>query len=197
VKTIISFIVGVGLMVLGTWYSQQPQPEFITNLSHQGIPINPGGTIAVIGVFLILFPVIRMFFVAPLSTAIHARTTELERTFSEAEQLRAEMTAMRTEYEQRIAKTEADAREQIQAQIKEAQALGQQLRAEAAAQKEQMIKSAQQEIEQEKHRVMTELRTSVVDLTLAATEKILGANVDRERNAKLVTEFIDKVEVPS
>lgn len=195
-KTIVSVVIGIVLMVGGGYLAVNWHPPFMATLEAQGIPLNLGATISVIGVFLILFPVIKMFFVSPLSTAIHDRTSQLERTFAEAEELRAEMTSMRSEYEQRLAATEASAREQIQAQITEAQALRQQLMADAAAKAEEMVKKAQQEIEGEKNRVMSELRLSVVDLTLAATEKVLGENVDNEKNRRLVNEFIDKVEVP-
>ena len=90
---------------------------------------------------------------------------------------------------------EADARAQIQAQIKEAQQLRQTLMSEAAAKADELVKRASQEIEAEKGRVMGELRLGVVNLTLAATEKLLGENMDSAKNRKLVEDFIDKVEV--
>lgn len=68
--------------------------------------------------------------------------------------------------------------------------------AEAAAQKEEMVRKASEEIEAEKNRVLNDLRLHVVDLTLGATAKILGENVDDARNRRLIDEFIDKVEVP-
>jgi F0F1-type ATP synthase membrane subunit b/b' len=42
---------------------------------------------------------------------------------------------------------------------------------------------------------MTEIRLHIVDLTLSATEKVLGQTVDAAINKRLVNEFIDKVEV--
>ena len=42
---------------------------------------------------------------------------------------------------------------------------------------------------------MNELRLEVVNLTLAATEKLLGENMDSDKNRRLVQDFIDKVEV--
>jgi F-type H+-transporting ATPase subunit b len=162
-----------------------------------GVPLNPGKTVSMIGVLLILFPVIRHFYTKPLEDAIVDRNTQLERTFTEAENLRTEMTSMRTQYESRLAETEARAREQIQAQIKEAQNLRQQLMAEAAAQADELRRKATQDIEREKQRVLAEMRLEVVNLTLDATERILGENIDNERNRRLVEEFVDKVEVPS
>jgi F-type H+-transporting ATPase subunit b len=190
-------VLGIVLMVGGTYLDQNIHMGWVKSLNDQGIPLEPGKTIAVIGVFLILFPVINSFFIAPLADAINSRNSELERTFTEAESLRAEMTTMRNEYEQRLASTEAAAREQIQAQIKEAQNLRTELMAEASAKADELVKKAQEEIQGEKTRVMSELRLEVVNLTLSATERILGENVDDARNRKLVEEFIQKVEVPS
>lgn len=188
-------------MVGGFWMSKNHQPEGIYHaleaLEKQGLSLDPGKSISAIGVFLILFKVIQSFYITPLGDAITGRTSELERTFTEAETLRSDMTAMKADYERRLAETEASAREQIQAQIKEAQAFRNQLMGEAAGQKEQMVKKAQEEIETEKNRVLTDLRLHVVDLTLGATAKILGENVDDARNRKLIDEFLDKVEVPA
>jgi F-type H+-transporting ATPase subunit b len=180
-------------MVGGTYVSLQNGN--IKSLEEQGIPLDLGKTVATIGVFLFLFQVLNFFFFTPLADAIHGRTAELEKTFSEAEALRAEMTKMKSDYEQRLATTEASAREQIQAQVKEAQSLSAGLRAEAQMRADALIAAAAQEIESEKAKLLVDLRTHVVDLAVVGAEKIIGANMDTEANRRLVTEFIDKVEV--
>ncbi len=188
-------VIGAILMVAGAYVSKNYHFDFIEKLEKQGIPLDPGKTISVIGVLLILFPVIKSFFISPLAEAINNRTTELEKTFSEAEELRSEMMKMRSDYEQRLAASEADARAQIQAQIKEAQNLRQTLMGEASAKADELVKKAAVEIEAEKNRVLTDIRIHVVDLTLKATEKVLGENMDSDKNRRLVADFIDKVEV--
>lgn len=190
-------VVGAILMVGGTMISLQ-NPSFMSweeGLAEQGIPIDLGASIAVIGVFLILFKVLDIFFFTPLHDAIDGRTTELENTFSEAENLRTEMAQLKSDYEKRLADTEASAREQIQAQIKEAQDLKKTLMADAQTQADAYKKSAMEEIDSEKNKILSELRIHVADLSLKATEKILNANIDQERNRKLVDEFLDTVEV--
>ncbi|MFQ3586508.1 MAG: ATP synthase F0 subunit B [Fimbriimonadaceae bacterium] len=103
----------------------------------------------------------------------------------------------RHRYERRLAETEAAAREQIQAQMRQAQETAAQLRAEAASQAEQLKRRALDEIETERQKALTDLRIYVVNMALGATEKLVGENVDTERNRKLVDEFIEKVEVTS
>lgn len=197
-STLIGIVIGIAFVVAGHFVSQAlAGNETLESLANQGIPLDPGKTLSAIGVLLILFPLVKLFFIAPLRGAIEERTTYLERTFGEAEELRTEMTKMRNEYEQRLAQTEAQAREQIQAQIREATQLRQQLMAEAGAKADELVKRAQEEIALEKDKVLTQLRLEVVNLTLSATEKILGENMDNDRNRKLIQEFVDKAEVAS
>lgn len=193
--TWVGIVIGAALAVGGFWVSKNWHPEFLKTLADQGIPIDPGKTVSAIGVLLVLFPVVRAFYIAPLREAIEGRTSELEKTFSEAEDLRAEMATMKSDYEKRLAATESAAREQIQAEVKRAQDLAAQLRAEASAQIEEMKRSASDEVAREKDKAIKELRLHVVNLTLGATERLLGENVDSDKNRKLVEEFIDKVEV--
>lgn len=190
-------IAGLLLMFGGMYVSTNVKLSFQDTMAEQGIPLDLGKTIAVIGVFLILFPVINLFFIKPLVDAIAARSAELERTFAEAEELRNEIRSLKTDYEAQLSRTEAEAREKIQAQVREAQSLRTSLMAEAQTVKEQMISQAQEEIAREKDRVVNELRIEVVNLALGATEKLLGENVDDARNRKLVEDFIDKAEVPA
>ncbi|MBL8059711.1 MAG: F0F1 ATP synthase subunit B [Chthonomonas sp.] len=196
--TAFKIIIGITLMLAGGYLNSQHTFKSIEEpLAAQGIPLTFGNTISVIGVFLILFPVLNSFFFAPLMTAINERNRELENTFSEAESLRKEMGDMKSAYEKRISDTEAEAREKIQAQLKEAQDLRTQLMADAATAKEHMIAQAQEEISREKDKIMNELRVEVVNLALGATEKLIGENVNNETNKRLVQEFIEKAEVPS
>ncbi|MEZ0327507.1 MAG: F0F1 ATP synthase subunit B [Fimbriimonas sp.] len=196
-KTLLIVVVGLVMAIGGYWLSVNWHPEFIENLNHQGIPLDLGKTVAMIGMFLFLFPALNYFYFRPLSEAIGTRTSELERTFSEAEELRETMNRMRTEYEQRLQETESNARDQIQASIREAQTLRTTLMADAAKRADELVERAQQEIEAEKQKAITEIRMHVVDLTLLASERVLGENMDNDRNRRLVSEFIDKVEVPA
>ncbi len=190
-------VLGLIIAMGGTWFSINVKIPFIEKLNEQGLPLDIGKTVAVIGVFMALFPAIKYFFIAPLTEAIDTRSQHLEETFAEAESLRTEMKKMRSDYEARIVETEAEARVQIQNQIREAQNLRQTLMSEAAERADALVRQAQLEIEQEKANAIAIIRTHVVDLTLAAAEKVIGENMDSDKNRRLIAEFIDKVEVAS
>ncbi|QYK53147.1 MAG: F0F1 ATP synthase subunit B [Fimbriimonadaceae bacterium] len=189
-------ILGVAAIVGGAIIDQQKMFHGMEDsLHHMGIPLEIGKTIATIGVFLIMFKILHLFFFAPLFEAINGRTSELENTFGEAESLRNEMTQLKADYEKRISDTEASAREQIQAQIKEAQDLKKDLMADAQRKAEEYKQQAIAEIDAEKRKALVDLRIHVTNLSLQATEKILSENVDNDRNRKLIDEFLSTVEV--
>lgn len=191
---ILGIVVGAVLMVAGMYVSKDVKIEFLESLKEQGIPLDPGKTLAVIGVLLILFPVIRIFFIDPLMEAINGRNSELEKTFSEAEALRTEMTQMKSDYERRLAETEASAREQIQSQVREAQELRKTLMAEATAKADELLKKAQDDIQAEKAKALTEIGVYVTNLSLKATEKLLGENMDTDKNRRLIDDFLASTE---
>jgi F-type H+-transporting ATPase subunit b len=176
-------------------HAAQWKVEFLNKLDSMGLPLNPGITVATIGVLLIVFPVIKYFYTNPLQAALDERNHNLESTFAEVESLRNEMTTMKSDYEKRIATTEAEAREKINAQIKEAQTLRQSLMAEAADKSDALIKQAQEEIAGEKAKALTEIRVHVTELALGAAEKVVNKNLDTELNRKLISDFISDLEV--
>lgn len=185
----INLVVGIVLVAVG-FLALNKSIDVAT-----GITINPGETVSMIGVLLILFPVIKTFYTQPLGDAIHQRNADLERTFTEAEQLKADMQTLRSDYERRLADTEAQAREQIQAQIREAQQLRQTLTDEAAAKANAFLAQAQAEISAERDRLIGDLRSHVVDIALDAAEKVVRENMDTERNRRMIEDFINRAEV--
>lgn len=182
----------VGFAVMRPMHLDKSLPGMFKDLG-----LMPDMLVTNIGIFLGMYPVIKSFFVAPLAQAIHERDSSLEQTFGEAESLRTRMTEMKSEYEKRLAETEADARQRIQAQIKEAQELRKTLMAEASSKADEMVKRAQEEIAVERDRAIGGIRLYVANLTLQATEKVLSENMDNDRNRRLIDEFLDKVEVPT
>jgi F-type H+-transporting ATPase subunit b len=189
---IVMILAGIILFFVGRFAMTGPafQPHIL-----EGIDLHLGETVTSIGVFLFMIGLIGGLFTKPLAQAIEERTSTLERTFSEAEKLKADMDTMKVEYEQKLRQTEEDARTQIQNEVKKAQELRTQIQAEANAKAEDMLRKAREEIEAERDRVMNDVRVHVANLSLLATERILSENVDNDRNRKLVEEFIDKVEV--
>ncbi len=193
---VIKLVIGALIIAAGVYIDRG---GFFGSVEHDlhemGIPVEFGKVLQTIGVFVMMLPVLNTFFFQPLFEAIESRTGELESTFGEAERLRAEMTQLRADYERRLNETEANAREQIQAQIREAQDLKKELMADAQRKAEEYKQQAIADIDAERRKALIDLRVHVTNLSLQATEKVLSENVDNDRNRRIIDEFLSSVEV--
>ncbi|MCU0317264.1 MAG: F0F1 ATP synthase subunit B [Fimbriimonadaceae bacterium] len=185
---IVLFAIAIFLQTLP--FNEQLAKQELIKLFDINIPVIVG----TIGLVFLLWAAVETFYTSPLWKIINERNNAIEKTFSEAEDLRKEMSQMKSDYEQRLASTEAKAREEIQASIREAQELRKTLMADAQAKADDMVRQAQEQIEAERVRALTDIRVHVANLSLQATEKILAENMDNERNRKLIDDFLSKVE---
>jgi len=175
------------------------QLSWVKEASHHPVAMQFGldfsAMLVTIGVLIFMIPVVDALFLTPLKEALDARTKYLEDTYAEAEGLKQRMESLRAAYEEKLAKSEAEARSQIQTALHEAQQMKEQILNEARKQAEEIRKQAQEDIAREREKMLVDLRTHVVEMTLIATEKLIGARLDEETNRRLVEEFIENVEV--
>ena len=57
-----------------------------------------------------------------------------------------------------------------------------------------MISAASETIENERRRVLQQAQSQIADLAIEAASKVVGANLDDEKNRKLVDEFLSERE---
>jgi F-type H+-transporting ATPase subunit b len=68
---------------------------------------------------------------------------------------------------------------------------------EARSQAEEVRLRAAEELNRERAKMMVDLRSHVVDLTMTATRKVIGESVDETKQRELVERFIETSEVGS
>lgn len=159
---------------------------------HQ-LGIEPATIVVEMVGFVLLLLLLKRFLWVPVTRHLDSRQRDIAQTYDKVEQTRQEMERLRSEYEQRLANIEAEARAQIQEAVKEAQQVREQILAEARQQAEKMVRDAEETIRYERERALAEMRTQVVELTLLATSRILQESVDDARHRKMVEDFIEQV----
>ncbi len=185
-------ILGLVLIVVGALLKGQAwtKPEILSPLG-----LDLAKTIVGVGYFLLFIQIIDLFFFAPLRQAISERDSTIEATFDEAENLKASMMQLKESYEKRLAESEQEAREKIQAALQEAQAMKDNIINEAKQQADGFLRRAEEEIQMERDKMLIELRTKVADMTMIATERIIGKTADEQKQRQLVRDFIESMEV--
>ena len=143
--------------------------------------------------FLVLIWAMRKYLFAPISGVLEARQNEVQSTLDQVYRDRQAMEASRQEYEIRLATIESEARDRIQAAIKEAQGMKEEIIGSAHRDAERLATQAREEVVREKQQAMVELRQQVADLAVTAAGKILHRSVDDQVHRELVNDFIGQV----
>lgn len=197
-RLLLRFVPGIIIAAIFWVVSAQP---FVENwnlipLVHQ-LGLDFRTTFVTVGAIALMFPIIQLFFVNPLNEAMDERTRRLEETYGDAESLKQNMTDLKASYEQKLATTEAEAREKIQTALGEAQEMKGRIIEEARGQAEEIKDRTTEELRREREKMLVDLRSHVVDLTMTATRKVIGESMDEAKQRELVEKFIDTAEVGS
>lgn len=143
--------------------------------------------------FVILLAILNKFAFKPLFGILDQRSADIKATYDQLDDDRRRMEETRREYQERLAGIEAEAREKIQAAVKEAQDLRANLIADAQKQADAIIEGGRTESERERQKAFLEMRQQVVSLSIAAAGKVVGASLDAGGHAKMVEDFITSV----
>lgn len=145
--------------------------------------------------FLVIFGVIAKYIVPWVNGRLAARQEAIRQQFQDAEEARQRLEATEAEYREQLAAARADAaRQREEAREQGAQILAD-LRAQAQAEAERITKAAQQQIEAERSRTITALRTEVGQLAVELAGRIVGeALQDDARQHRVIEAFIADID---
>lgn len=145
--------------------------------------------IQIVGFLLLLWGLNRFVF-KPIFAILDERQRLITESYDQMDADRARMEETRRQYEVRLQGIEEEAREKIQAAVKEAQSLRDNLVADARTQAETIIMQGRNESERDRQRAFLEMRSQIVTLAVSAAGKVIDANLDGARQTKLVDDFI-------
>ena len=157
------------------------------------LSFDPGLFMWTIVTFLIVLMLLKWKAWGPLMSALDKRAEDIKNALSAAERAKEDAEKASQDYEKLVQKAHSEA-QQI---IADSKAAGERVKNEiesAANEKaEEMIGKAKTQIEAESQKAIQEIKSSVVDLSIEAAEKIIEKNLDSEDNRKLVEKTIDSI----
>ena len=144
-------------------------------------------------VFVALLLVLRKFAWPALLGAVEAREKALEEMLAEAERNRAEAAKLLQQQERLL----AEARNSAHGLLAEARSAAEKERALAMEktrqEQEELLERARRDIAAERDRAVLELRREAVDLSLAAASKLIGEELDSDKDRRIVQEYLGSV----
>ncbi len=155
-----------------------------------GLVINGFWLIVALLNFVLLYVVLQLFAFGPISRMLEERRARIEQGLQDAEQARRDREAAEQE---RLAALQ-EARREANDIINRAQRVATETREQDVAATRQeldrMRDRATAEIDAEKQRAITELRSEVTELALAAAGRVVGESMTGDRQHRLVADFL-------
>jgi F-type H+-transporting ATPase subunit b len=142
--------------------------------------------------FVILFSLLGLFLYKPVMKMLDERSKRIKEGMERAEATREEYTRAEEEVKRLVGK----AREDGQALVSQAAQIGERLKEEAkegARQEAQaIVDRTRAELEEERDRIIDDLRREFVDISISAAEKVIKETLDKERHRRLIEETLEE-----
>jgi F-type H+-transporting ATPase subunit b len=129
-----------------------------------------------------------------IAEALDRRRRAIEESIASAERSRAEADELLEEYRARLREAREQAEDIVVRARKAGEAVGDQAKADATKQREELMAAARRDIETETRRALEEIRKEVADLTVTATEKVTRKSLTPEDHRRLIDDALSEVD---
>lgn len=146
--------------------------------------------------FLCVFLVLKKYLFGRVGRMLDGRREEIAARIRETENLEARAEQLTEELEQRLRDADEEARSRIRQSEEEARQRREEILAKAQSEAAEEIERGRREIEWERQHILMNIREIVADLTVTATEKILGTTLDTEGQHRIMDRLIDRIPLP-
>ena len=143
--------------------------------------------------FVLLLVVLKKIAWGPILDALEARENEIKDALNAAKKAREEAERVSGDYEDSIRKAQAEA-QQI---IADAKTAGEKVKLDleiiASEKADEIIEKAKAQIDAERVKVISEIKTVAVEISLSAAAKVIEKNLDSDDNRKLVNKALEAI----
>lgn len=146
---------------------------------------------------LILFVLLRIFLFKPINKMLDERTQSVQKDIDDAERAKKEAEELKEQYAASLSEAKEEAGKLLRQAHDEAETEREAIIRRSHEEAESIVSAAGETIENERRRVIRQAHSQIADLAIEAASKIVGANLDDEKNRRLVDEFLSEEEVGS
>lgn len=148
--------------------------------------------------YLISFGVLVFFFAKflykPVKGILQKRADNIEADIKNASENRAEASALKAHYDEKLKSIEAERTEILEAARTEAAARVQQILGDAKEEAHIARERAKRDIAAEQARVKAEVTQAIIDISTDMAEKLVAASIDKTTQDRLFAEAMDELE---
>lgn len=143
---------------------------------------------------LILFILLRIFLFKPINKMLDDRTQSIQKDIDDAERAKKEAEELRQQYEDSVSNAKDEAVQIVKNAHDYAEKEREAIIRKSHEEADEIVNSASETIENERKRVLQQAHTQIADLAIEAASKVVEANLDDEKNRRIVDEFLAEKE---
>lgn len=140
--------------------------------------------------FAIVLWVLYKFAYKPVLKTLNSRTNKIEKGLEDADAAGKKLEEIVEKEKEVMAKAKKEAQEIIKIAEEQAKANSMSIVLEARNQGEKLLLGAKSQIEQEKNKMLSEVKGEIANLVVLATEKIIGEKLDQNKDRELIEKAI-------
>jgi F-type H+-transporting ATPase subunit b len=159
----------------------------------EALGINLGYLIVQILMFVIVFVTLKKWAYGPMLGMLEKRRKTIAQGLEDAQVASEARANAEKEAEKIVAEARTHAADIIRAATEQADAAGREIRAGIDAEAAKARESSAVELEQERNRILGEIRGQVAALAIASTQKLIGETLDEKRQHALLDEFFSGI----
>jgi F-type H+-transporting ATPase subunit b len=154
----------------------------------------PGLMIWTLIIFFVTMYLLKRLAFGRIAEGIDERRRVVRENLESAERSRDEAQGLLEEYKQQLSAARREASEIVERARRNGEELQRQLREELQAAREKGLAEAQASIQAETRQALDQIKNEVADLTLLATEKVVGRALGQVEQRKLVEEALADID---
>ncbi|MCC6833117.1 MAG: F0F1 ATP synthase subunit B [Thermoleophilia bacterium] len=156
---------------------------------------SPGLMIWTLITFGLCLLILKKYVFGPVGEAIEKRRTEISQSIEDAERSRDEAAALLDDYKTQLADARREADQLREQARKEGERQGAALVTQAQEQRDRVLADAEQQVTAQTRAAASGLRDDVVQLAMAAAEKVSGRSLTDADHRRLIEEAIDSADL--
>lgn len=142
---------------------------------------------------LILFLIVKKFLYKPVKKMLNDRQNTIDGDYKKAEEAKNQALADQKAYEEKIVTAKAEGDSIIKSAVDMAHSREEEILKEAKQKAEGILKQAQSEIDLERRKAESLIKSEIVSVSTALTEKMLEREISADDHKKIIDSFIDGI----
>lgn len=163
-------------------------PETLEFLS-----VNLWHTLMAIGNLLILFLIVKKFLFKPVNEILRKRADEVDKIYTDAEDMRTEAKANKDKYDERLKNAKAETDLMIKNATVRAELRSEEIISAAAVEAENRKRKANSEISLAKKKAVNEMKDNITEMVIDLAQQVVEKEIDAKVHETLIDEAINEL----